>query len=296
MDNKKLAIIANDIRRDIVEMLYHAGTGHPGGALGMSDIFTILYFDIMKDQSKKPYSKTRDFVILSNGHICPVLYATLSRKGYFKRDELFTLRKLNSRLQGHPHYISPAKNGKMSSNMLPGVENSGGPLGQGFSQAVGLAADLKRDNKKNRVYCFTGDGELNEGQCYEAALFASKESLDNLIVIVDRNKIQIDGATEDVLPLGDLAKKFSSLGFYVIEFNGNNLNQIKSAFKKGMKVKGKPICLLANTTPGKGVSFMEKNFKWHGKVTSVEETEKAMKDLDKISEKLKRTLTRSVFS
>jgi len=219
MNELELKLKANEIRVDIVKMLNLAGTGHTAGPLGMSDIFTVLYFDILKNDPKKPTSEKRDFVFLSNGHICPVLYATLAHKNYFKIDELKQLRKLGSPLQGHPHY-----------GALPGIENSGGPLGQGISQAVGLAVSLKRDKKENNVYCFTGDGELEEGQVWEAFMYASKEKLDNLIVIVDRNHIQIDGSTEDVGGLFNLDKKFTSFGFSVIEFDGNNISQIKHAF------------------------------------------------------------------
>lgn len=277
MNELELKLKANEIRIDIIKMLNLAGTGHTAGPLGMSDIFTVLYFDILKNDTKKPLSEKRDFVFLSNGHICPVLYATLAHRGYFKIDELKTLRKLGSRLQGHPHY-----------GALAGVENSGGPLGQGISQAVGLAVSLKRDQKQNSVYCFTGDGELEEGQVWEAFMYASKEKLDNLIVIVDRNHIQIDGSTEDVGGLFNLDKKFTSFGFSVIEFDGNNISQIKHAFEHALEMRGKakPICLLANTTPGKGVSIFEGDYKWHGKTPNDEETKKAITELELIRKKL----------
>lgn len=277
MNELELKLKANEIRVDIIKMLNLAGTGHTAGPLGMADIFTVLYFDILKNDSKKPLSEKRDFVFLSNGHICPVLYATLAHKNYFKLDELKTLRKLGSRLQGHPHY-----------GALPGVENSGGPLGQGISQAVGLAVSLKRDKKQNKVYCFTGDGELEEGQCWEAFMYASKEKLDNLIFIVDRNHIQIDGSTEDIGGLFDLGKKFTSFGFSVIEFDGNNISQIKHALSHALKMKGKakPICLIANTIPGKGVSIFEGDYRWHGKTPNADETKKALYELELNRKKL----------
>lgn len=274
---KELKLIANDIRVDIIKMLNEAKSGHAGGSLGMADLMTVLYFDVLNHNPRSPNSRERDFVFLSNGHTCPVLYSALARSGYFKVEELLTLRKLGSRLQGHPH-----------NNILPGIENSGGPLGQGYSQAVGLAASLKRDKKKNKVYCFVGDGELEEGQCWESSLFASKEKLDNLIVIIDRNHMQIDGDTEEVLPLNFLNEKFLALGFYVLEFDGNDISQIKHAFKEAKKIKDKPICFVAKTIPGKGVSFMENDFSWHGKAPNDDETKIALEELSIIKNKIKR--------
>ncbi|MDA3855944.1 MAG: transketolase [Candidatus Woesearchaeota archaeon] len=277
MNLKDLKLKSNDIRKDIVLMLNKAKSGHSAGAIGLTDIFTTLYFDNLKHDPKKPNKEDRDFVILSNGHICPVLYATLAHSGYFPKKELLSLRKLGSRLQGHPH-----------NNSLPGIENSSGPLGQGLSQAVGLAASLKRDKKKNKVYCFVGDGELNEGQIWESLLFAGKEKLDNLIIIVDRNFIQIDGNTEFVLPLEPLNKKFTAFNCKSIEFNGNDIKQIKHVFKEIKKLKGKPIVLIAKTTPGKNISFMEGKSEWHGKVPNDEEAKQAIKELEAIELKIKR--------
>ena len=268
MNVENLKSKANNIRVDIIEMLYRAGSGHPAGALGLVDIFSVLYFDILKHDCKKPNWKMRDFVILSNGHVCPVLYSALAQSGYFPKKELLGLRKIGAKLQGHPHNLS-----------LPGIENSSGPLGQGISQAVGLASSLKRDDEKNIVYCFVGDGEMQEGQVWEAFLFAAKEKLDNLIVIVDRNYIQIDGNTESVSLLDPLSKKMNSFNFATIEFDGNDIVQIQHAFKHAKKIKGKPVCLIANTVSGKGVSFMEKDYTWHGKVPSKEEYEKAISEL-----------------
>lgn len=275
MKIKEVKLLANNIRIDIIKMLNQAKSGHTAGPLGMTDLFAVLYGEFLKFNPKKPQDKNRDYVILSNGHTCPVLYSTLSRFNFFPISELKTLRKLGSRLQGHPHI-----------GALPGVENSGGPLGQGFSQAVGLAASLKRENKENKVFCFTGDGELDEGQCWEAALFAAKEQLDNLTIIVDRNHIQIDGTTDDVLPLHDLNKKFLSFDFAVIEFDGNNIGQIREAFKQANKIKNKPVCLIAKTIPGKGVSFMENDFHWHGVAPSDQDTELALKELEDLEKKI----------
>lgn len=274
MNLKELNLISNSIRQSIIEMLNIAGSGHPGGALGMSEILTTLYFDEMRIDPKKPRWENRDFFILSNGHTCPVLYATLAHRGFFKKSELLSLRKLDSRLQGHPcSDIS-------SQHYTPGVEASSGPLGQGLSQAVGLAASLKRENKKNRVYCSVGDGELEEGQCWEALLFAQKEKLDNLIVIVDYNHIQIDGNPDQVLNLSPINNKFRAFNFLTIELNGNSIPQLKKVFTEIKKIKGKPICLIAKTIPGKGVSFMENDYTWHGKAPNDDETKKALKELE----------------
>ena len=269
MNITELEIKSNQIRIEIINMIFNAGSGHTAGSLDLADIFTYLYFKELKINPKNPNSENRDFLFLSNGHTAPVLYATLAEKGFFKKTLLNSLRKLGSPLQGHPHY-----------GILPGIENSGGPLGQGISQAVGLASSLKRDKKNNKVYCIMGDGELAEGECWEAFLYASKEKLDNLIVIIDNNNIQIDGKVEDISNFKNLHKKLSSFGFFVIEFNGNNMNQIKSAFKYAKNVEGKPICLLAKTTAGKGVSFIENKFTWHGKAPNKEEKNKAIKELN----------------
>jgi transketolase len=275
---KKLALQANTIRSHIISMTFHAGSGHPGGALGMADIMTYLYFNVLKHNPLQPKDPKRDFFFLSNAHTCPVLYATLAECGYFSKLELKNLRKLGSKLQGHPHLGS-----------VPGVEASGGPLGQGISQAVGLAAVLKREKKPNRVFCYVGDGELEEGQCWEALLFAQKEQLDNLVVIVDWNHIQIDGDPDDVIGLGDLGKKFRAFDWRVIEIDGNSLPQIAHAFKalSSFKVK-KPTCILAKTIPGKGVSFMENKHEWHGKAPNEEEMRMALQELNEERKKFER--------
>ena len=264
-------------RCDIVRMVSNAKSGHCGGSLGMADVFSVLYNEVLNHNPRNPDWSKRDFVFLSNGHICPVLYSVLARLGYFSIDELMSFRKINSKLQGHPH------NGSVC-----GVENSGGPLGQGISQAVGLGASLKRDRKKNKVFCFMGDGELEEGQCWEAFLFASYERLDNLIVIVDRNNIQIDGRTEDVSSLDDVSRKISAFGFKTIEFDGNNIGAIRHALVEGLNIKGNPVCLIANTVSGKGVSFMENDYRWHGKAPSNDEMEVALSDLHEVREQIER--------
>lgn len=258
-----------EIRKSIIEMLYLAGSGHSGGALGLADIFAVLYFETLNITKANIKTEKRDFLFLSNGHTCPVLYAVLALKGFFNKEELKNLRKINSKLQGHPH-----------NNTLPGIENSGGPLGQGVSQAVGLASVLKRDKLKNRVYVIVGDGELEEGQCWEAILFAQSEKLDNLTIIVDRNNIQIDGTPKSVINLDKLEEKFSAFNCRTITFDGNNINQIREVLKFSKKNKDHPLVLIANTVPGKGVSFMENKFEWHGKAPNKEQKEIAIKELE----------------
>jgi transketolase len=251
-------------------MVHHAQSGHPGGALGLADIFSVLYGDVLHHKPKQPDWDGRDYLFLSNGHTCPVLYATLAEHGYFPKKELMSFRQLGSRLQGHPHIGS-----------LPGIENSGGPLGQGISQAVGLAASLQREGKKNRVFCVVGDGELEEGQCWEAMLFAAKERVENLVVIVDRNYIQIDGSTKDVSHLDPLSKKVAAFNWKTITFDGNDIIQIRHAFKEALLVD-RPVCLIAKTIPGKGVSFMEKDFHWHGKALDDSQLKQALEELEDI--------------
>lgn len=270
MEHVELKKIANQIRQDIIKMLAEAGSGHTGGSLGMADIFAALYFSVANLDPKKPNWDDRDRIVLSNGHICPVLYAALARRGFFSLAKLKTLRKLGSPLQGHPHY-----------GELPGVENSGGPLGQGISQAVGMAFAAKLDKKNNRIFCLMSDGELNEGQCWEAFLLAAKHKLDNLIVIVDRNKIQLSGTTEDILPLEPLKEKFRAFNFEVLETDGHNLNQIIEMFGQAKTMIGRPSVILAHTILGKGVSFMENDYRWHGKAPTAEEAKKALAELQK---------------
>jgi transketolase len=246
-------------------MLAESKSGHTAGSLGMADVFAALYFDFLKVNPENPLDDGRDFLVLSNGHICPVLYSALANKGFFDKDELFSLRKLGSRLQGHPHRSS-----------LPGIETTSGPLGSGLSQASGMALVLLRENKLNRVVCLTSDGEHQEGNHWEAVLFASKYNLSNLIVIVDRNRIQIDGATEEIMPLKSLKEKYLAFGWGVIEINGNNMSEIVHALDKSKSFKNHPVVIIANTTPGKGVSFMENDYKWHGRAPSLDEAERAL--------------------
>lgn len=267
-DVNQLKLIANEIRQEIIKSLVAAGSGHSAGPLGMADVFTALYFNAMNHNPKNPWDKNRDRFILSNGHICPVWYATLAKAGYFPIKELSTLRKLGTRLQGHPHIYS-----------APGVENTGGPLGQGISVAVGMAFAAKMDNKKHKIYCGMSDGELEEGQSWEAFLFAAKNKLDNLIVLEDRNYIQIDGNTEKIMPLDPLDQKMKAFNWNVISIDGNNMKQILNALQKAKKVKGKPTMIICNVIPGKGVSFMENKFEWHGKPPTLEEGKKALEEL-----------------
>ncbi len=273
---KQIQKKANNIRKNIIKMLLAAKSGHSAGSLDMADIFAALYFEILKHDPKKPNWKDRDFLILSNGHICPVLYATLAEAGYFPQNELMTLRQLGSRLQGHPHR-----------DALPGVENTSGPLGQGLSQAAGLAYALKRDNRKNWVYCLMSDGEQDEGQTWEAAMFAGKNKLPNLTAIMDRNNIQIDGNTEDIMPLEPLKEKYESFSWHVLEIDGHNIEAIIDACNEAKAIWNKPVMIIANTIPGKGVDFMEYDYTWHGKPPKPEEAERALKELRTLGGKIK---------
>lgn len=252
---KDLELKANQIRQSIIEMLVAAGSGHTAGPLGMADIFALLYFKVLQHDPKNPNWADRDRLVLSNGHICPVLYATLAHAGYFEVDELLTLRKFGSRLQGHPHRTA-----------LPGIETSSGPLGSGLSQAVGMALAERIDNPYSSkfIYCITGDGELNEGQIWEAALQAGKEKLHNLIMIIDRNGIQIDGYTKDVMPLEPLAEKFEAFNFDVQEVDGHNIRALNDAIGKAQAVYGQPSVIIAHTIASKGVDVFERDFRWHG--------------------------------
>ncbi len=246
---------ANEIRQSIIEMLVEAGTGHTAGPLDMADIFTLLYFEILKHNPKDPFWAERDRVILSNGHICPVLYAAMAHAGYFPVEELLTLRKFGSRLQGHPH-----------KELLPGIETSSGPLGSGLSQAVGMVLAERMDNpySSKYFYCLMGDGELDEGQVWEALMLAGKERLHNLIVIIDRNSIQIDGYTEDVMPLEPLYEKFAAFNWDVQEVDGHNIRAVNDAIGKAQAVYGQPSIIIAHTIPSKGVDVFERDFRWHG--------------------------------
>lgn len=250
---QQLALTAAKIREDIIKELVAAGSGHSAGPLGMADIFTALYFHILKHDPKKPLWGERDRLVLSNGHICPVLYATLARAGYFPLEELKTLRKLGSRLQGHPHR-----------GALPGVETTSGPLGSGLSQAIGFALAARLDKKKHRIFCLTSDGEHQEGNTWEAVMFAAKEKLSNLTVFIDRNNIQIDGFTEEVMPLNSLRAKYESFSWHVLEIDGHNFVSIIAAAAEAKAIHEQPTVVIAHTIPGRGVDYMENDYKWHG--------------------------------
>jgi transketolase len=250
---EELELKANQIREDIIKELVEAGSGHSAGPLGMADIFTALYFNIMNHDPKDPFWDDRDRLMLSNGHICPVRYATMAEAGYFPKEELMTLRKLGSRLQGHPER-----------EKLPGVETTSGPLGSGLAQAAGYAYAARMDNKKFRVYCITSDGEHQEGNHWEGVMFAAKYKLANLTVIVDRNYIQIDGYTEDIMPLEPLKEKYEAFNWHVLEIDGHNMEEIIDATDHAKAVPDRPTVIIAHTIPGKGVSYMEGDYKWHG--------------------------------
>lgn len=268
--------MANHIREDIIKMLVEAGSGHSAGALGTADIFATLYFHIMKHDPKNPDWEERDRFVLSNAHICPVLYATLAEAGYFPKEEILTLRKLGSRLQGHPHR-----------GALPGLEASGGPLAQGLSIAAGMAMADKINGRRNRVYCMIGDGEMDEGQIWEALMFVGKNRLHNFTLIIDRNNIQIDGFTEEVMPLEPLKDKLASFNFHVIETGGHDIRTLIESFKEAQDIFEKPTVLLAHTIPGKGVDFMEFKPEWHGKPPNKEEARKALAELRSLGGKIK---------
>ena len=267
---QKLQKTAQEIRINIVKMIASAGSGHPAGSLGSTDIITSLYFELLKHNPQKPNWNERDYFILSAGHLCPALYAVLAEAGYFEKKELLSLRNFGSRLQGHPHFQSP-----------PGIETTSGSLGQGLSIASGIACGLKADKKENKVVCLTSDGEHNEGQIWEAVMFGAKYKLNNLINIIDRNFIQIDGSTNEIMPLGKLKKRYESFGWRVFQIDGHDYEQIIVTYKRACKIKKKPSVIIARTIPGKGVSFMEKGkWDWHGKAPSKEEEKKAIRELE----------------
>ncbi len=276
---REIQIKANDIRKSIIEMLLEAGSGHTAGPLGMADIFAALYFDILRHDPQNTDWEDRDRLILSNGHICPVLYAAMAHAGYFPVEELLTLRKFGSRLQGHPHR-----------EFLPALENSSGPLGSGLSQIVGMAIADRMDrgvSSQRFFYCLLGDGELNEGNNWEAVMLAGKEKLRNVIAIVDRNNIQIDGYTEDVMPLENLADKWRSFGWDVHEIDGHNIEMIIDAVNESKAVFEKPSVIIARTIPGKGVREFERKFEWHGKPPNKEEADMALSELRTLGGKIK---------
>ena len=267
LQEKELSRTALKIRRDIVTMLAQAKSGHSAGALGMVEVFVSLYFSIARIDPDQPDWEDRDYILLSAGHICPVLYATLAERGFFTTEELSTLRKLGSRLQGHPQRHS-----------LPGVEISSGPLGQGLSQAIGIAQALRLDGKKNRVFCVMSDGEQQEGQTWEAYLYAGAHALSNITICIDLNNIQIGGTTDQVLPLGSLAEKIASFGWNVLSVDGHSFEEVHQAFRQAQE-SSKPTAIICNTVPGKGVSFMENDYSWHGKPPSEEQLAQALLEL-----------------
>lgn len=267
-DIKRLKIIANKLRQHVIEMTAAAGSGHQGGALGLADIFAALYFHELKHDPKNPDWPERDRLILSNGHVCPIRYAAMAEAGYFPVEELLTLRKLGSRLQGHPERAK-----------LPGVESTSGPLGAGLAQAVGIALANRMDGKTSRTWCVTSDGEHDAGLHWEAVLAAAKYGLDNLTCIVDRNNIQIDGRTEDIMPLESLEKKYAAFNWNVIKCDGNNIREVVRALEKSKKTKKRPTVIVAHTVPGKGVSFMENDYRWHSQTFKPGLVEVALKEL-----------------
>lgn len=272
-----LELKAESIREDIIRMLEHAGSGHSAGPLGLADIFTALYFDILKHDPKNPDWEERDILLLSNGHCVPVRYATMAHAGYFDRTELMTLRQFGSRLQGHPERTK-----------LPGMENTSGPLGCGLSQASGMALAMRMNDQKHRyIYVVMGDGELNEGNIWEAAMLASKYKLANVIGIIDRNNIQIDGPTEQVMPLEDLKDKWEAFGWHVISVDGNNIEAFIDACAMARAVANKPVMIIAHTIPGKGVDFMEGDFHWHGMPPDHKQAKEALHELRTLKGKIR---------
>ncbi len=274
---RKLKLLANQIRQDIITSLVSAGSGHSAGPLGMADVFTALYFNVLTHHPHFPSWEGRDRFVLSNGHICPGLYATMANAKYFPRSELKTLRHFGSRLQGHPHRSA-----------LPGLETTSGPLGSGLSQAAGMALALNIDRKKNRVYCLMSDGEQEAGQTWEAAMFAGKNKLSALTAIIDRNNIQIDGTTEEIMPLEPLADKYRAFNWQVLEIDGNNIQAIIDACNEARAITERPTLIIAHNTPGKGVSFMENDFEWHGKPPTAEQGKIALRELAVWQEKIKK--------
>jgi transketolase len=259
---------AEAVRETILDMLVAAGSGHTAGPLGMADIFTAFYFHILKHDPKNPQWEERDRLILSNGHIVPVRYATMAHAGYFPVEECLTLRKFGTRLQGHPERLR-----------LPGLENTSGPLGEGLSQAAAMAYAFRMDEKRNQVYVCMGDGEQNEGNVWEAVMWAGKNRLANLTAVIDRNNIQIDGMTEDVMPLDSLKDKYEAFGWHVLEVDGHNMRAFIDAVEQAKAIYEKPVCIIAHTIPGKGVPEIEFDYKWHGKPPTKDEAKRFMQQL-----------------
>jgi transketolase len=261
-ERKTLEKKAEEVRETIIRMLAEAGSGHTAGPLGMADIFTAFYFHILNHDPKNPEWPERDRLILSNGHITPVRYSVMAHAGYFPVEECLTLRKFGSRLQGHPER-----------DFLPGLETTSGPLGSGLSQAAGIAYGAKMDGKKFRTYCFMSDGELQEGNSWEGAMFAGANRLSNLTGIVDRNNIQITGDTEDIMPLEPLADKFTAFGWHVLEMDGHNMEEIVNMVEEAKAIREKPTVIIAHTVPGRGVKSIENDYTWHGKPPAKDQVE-----------------------
>ena len=268
MEIEELKTMAKKIRRGIIEEVYKAQSGHPGGSLSVADILTVLYFDELNVDEKNPKWEDRDRLVLSKGHCSPALYSCLANRGFFDVEKLTTFRNIESKLQGHPDMTK-----------VPGVDMTTGSLGQGLSAANGMAIAGKMDKKNYRVYCILGDGEIEEGQVWEAAMASSKYKLDNLCVIVDNNNLQIDGTIDKVMSPYPIDEKFKSFGFQIINIDGNDIEEIKKAFEVAKNVKEKPVCIIAKTTKGKGVSFMENKAEWHGKAPNEEQYKQAMEEL-----------------
>ncbi len=266
-DIKKLEKIAQQLRIEIIKMITNAGSGHPAGSLGIADVMTALYFNVMKHDPKKPKWNKRDRLILSNGHVCPARYAAMAYAGYFPKKELMNLRKFGSKLQGHPSYTD-----------FPAIESSSGPLGLNLSIAIGQALALKMDKNPATVYCVTSDGDHNEGNTWEAIMFAGNRKINNLINIIDRNHIQLSGKTKNIMPLEPLKEKYLAFNWSVIVINGNKISEIIKACERAKKIK-KPVAIIANIIPGRGVSFMEGKSEWHGKAPKKEQAEQALKQL-----------------
>ncbi len=273
---KFLEEMANTLRQDVIKMLVEAGSGHPAGSLGMADIFSAFYFHILNHNPKEPNWPERDRLILSNGHICPIRYATMARAGYFPVEELKTLRKLGSRLQGHPHR-----------RHLAGVETTSGPLGEGLSQAIGMALAARLDHQKYHTYCIMSDGEQDCGSVWEAVMFAGKERLSNLTAIIDRNNIQSDGFTEEIMPLEPLRDKYQAFNWHVLEVDGHNIEEFVDAVNEAKAIFEKPTVIIAHTIPGKGVDFMEQDYTWHAKMPNKEQARKALEELRTLQGRIK---------
>lgn len=270
MDIKELTKKAVEIRKEIIEAVYRAQSGHPGGSLSVADILTVLYFNEMNIDKKNPNWEDRDRLVLSKGHCSPALYSCLANRGYFPIEDLKTFRKIDSYLQGHP-----------DKNKVPGVDMTTGSLGQGLSAANGMAIAAKMDHKDYRVYCILGDGEIEEGQIWEAAMTSNKYKLDNLCVIIDNNNLQIDGTIEEVMSSFPIDEKFRSFGFEIIKIDGHDIEEITKAFEVAKNIKGKPTCIIAKTVKGKGISYMENQVGWHGKAPNEEQYKEAIAELEK---------------